>query len=111
MKKESLQVNLEIMDELMGAITQTDEWIRIQMEDPQIKKAQAALDLAIRNVSHFVPEEVYKPLEDSATNAVSAYADAAILYGIQVADAIHTAASKPDALSQHILNRISTQRG
>ena len=111
MSKESLQVDLEIMDELMGAITQTDEWQRIQMEDPQIKKAQAELDLALRNVSHFVPVEVFKPLDDSVANAVFSYVDAAILYGIQVADAIHTAASRPSDLSRHVMERLAAQKG
>lgn len=105
-----MQTELEIMDELMGAITQTDEWERIQLTDPQIKEAEAELDLAIKNISHFVPKEVYGSLEDCARNAAFAYINAAILYGIQVADAIHAVAAKPNALSQHIMDRITLQR-
>ncbi len=105
-----MQTELEIMNELMGIITQTDEWERIQMTNPQIKTAEAALDLALKNVFHVVPKEMYGPLEDCARNVAFAYVDAAILYGIQVADAIHAVAAKPNALSQHIMNRIAAQR-
>ena len=110
MNKETLQTGLEIMDDLMSAITQTEEWERIQLEDPQIREAEAKLELELKNVSHFVPFEVFAPLEDCVRNAAYVYADAAILYGIQVADAIHAVSSKPSLLSQHILDRISAQK-
>lgn len=103
--------NLDLMDELLSVLTQTEEWENRQGTDPQIKAAEKELEVALKNVSHFVPREVYKPLEDGAImSVVNAYAEAGILYGIQVADAIHAAAANPNALSQHILNRVAAQK-
>lgn len=101
---------MALMDDLMGTITQTDEWKERQMTDPQIKDAEKELKLVLRNISHLIPFEIYCSLEDSTINVACAYAEAAILYGMQVANAIHTAVSNPNALSQHILNRISAQK-
>lgn len=101
---------MALMNELMGTITQTGEWEERQMTDSQIKEAKKELDLVLKNVSHLIPYEIYCALEDSTINVACAYADAAILYGMQVANAIHTAVSNPNALSQHILNRIEARK-
>ena len=101
---------MALMDDLMGTITQTDEWEERQMTDPQIKDAEKELKLVLRNISHLIPYEIYCALEDCANHMASVYADAGILYGMQVANAIHTAVSNPNALSQHILNRIAARK-
>lgn len=97
---------LKMMEEVMYAITQMEEWERIKLEDPQIKDAEGELAEAIAHIRPFVPVELINKLEDASGPIAAAYGYAGILYGIQVADAIHAVAAKPTALSWHILSRL-----
>lgn len=98
--------NLELMNELMGAISQTGEWERIETTDPQVKEADKRHTAALNMVRDLVPADVYAELEDATLSYAFAIKDSAILYGIQVADVIHAMAADPVALSQYVVNRI-----
>jgi len=101
-----MKKQLEIMDDIIGAISDTNEWRRIQMEDPSILAAEEKVGGILDRVKPLIPRELFMQLSDAITEVGTAYHDPAILYGIQVAQAIHDVVLNPTALSRHILNRI-----
>lgn len=106
-----MTTELEIMDELMNAVTQTDEWKRIQLQDARILEAERELYGVLEQVRQYIPAHLMAELEDAMCGAVpAAYGDVGILYGIQVADAIHAVAAKPTLLSRHIMERVAAMR-
>lgn len=97
---------LEIAAAVLNVIAQTEEWDRIQMEDPQVLKARAAFDRVLDRVKPYVTPEMLSELDDAASNYVASHIDAAILYGMHASEAIRYAAGEPLALSRHILARM-----
>lgn len=97
---------LALMDEIMGVITQADEWQEIQMQDPIIADARNCWKTAFKRAKAFLPEEIYMELEDAKASEVSAIGGAGILFGIHVADAIRDMASRPADLSRYVLERM-----
>lgn len=93
----------EIMNEIMGAIIDTEEWRRIQYSDPMIQKTERELKSLLEQVGS--PELEIK-LSDACSEFSSAIADAAILYGIQVANAIRIAVDDPSIMSRFYLERM-----
>ena len=58
--------NLALMDDIMGIITQADEWQEIQMQDPMIADARNCWKTAFKRAKAFLPEEIYMELEAQA---------------------------------------------
>lgn len=102
MKKD---INVQLMDDLMDGITQTDAWLTEQMQNPEIREAKRLLDEALEAIAGMVPDEAYHALEDATCRYASAYETAAILYGIHVAEAMRDVSSRPSDLSRQILAR------
>lgn len=98
--------NLAMMDEIMGTITQFDEWADIQIHDPMITAADDQFEAAMERAKAFIPKEFYDELYDTHEAKASALGDAGILFGLRVADVIRDVASRPADLSRHILKRI-----
>lgn len=103
MKKD---INVQIMDDIMNGITQTDVWERIKQEDPMILKAEAQLEKALERVEGLIPRDLYAELSDAASGALSAMGDAGILYGMHVVFAMQDVAARPADLSRHVLDRM-----
>lgn len=100
------KMELNIMDELMQAITQTDAWSDLQRNDPLILRAENELNGVLERVRPLIPKELFIELSDCALGAIaSAYGEAGILYGIRVADTIRDAAADPIAVAEHVLQR------
>lgn len=97
---------LNIMDKLMQSVTETKEWYDIQQEDPQIKQAQDKFYDALDEAGATLPGDLRLKLEDAFFDGTTAYSDAAILYGIHVADVIRAVTASPVELSAYALQRI-----
>ena len=98
--------NLALMDDIMFAgITKADEWNDIQLHDPRIAAADARWKAAIEEAKAFLPRDLYFELDAAHVDVVTDTADAAILFGLHIADAIRDATSRPADLSRHILER------
>lgn len=102
--------NLGLMDEIMGAITQTDEWCMIQDNDPRVVAADKALGERLAALRPNMSHDEYDSLESAVFGAQTALADAAILYGIHVADTIRDVSSRGPALSQYIMDRMEEKQ-
>lgn len=98
--------DLELMNELMGAISQTGEWEHIETTDPQVKEADKRYTAALEKVRDLIPADVYAELEDATLNYAFAIKDSAMLYGIRVADVIRAMTGNPIALSQYVVDRM-----
>lgn len=106
----SMSEKLKFMDDLMSGITQTELWKTEQLQNPEILAADKALAAALSKLQGLVPEKTLNQITDAAYSYASAFETAAILYGIQVADAIHDIAARPSELSQYILDRVARSR-
>lgn len=102
--------NLALMDEIMGSITQADEWQEIQLHDPIITAATTHWNAMMEQAEAFLPEDLYSDLFDAHTDTVSAIGDAGILFGIHAVAAIRDVASRPFDLSRRILNRMEGRK-
>lgn len=98
--------NLGLMDDIMGALNQADEWQEIQKKDPMITSADNHFNALAEQAKALLPEKLYDELYDAHFSVVSAMCDAGILFGIHVADAIKDVASRPADLSRYVLNRM-----
>ena len=97
-----MKKSCEIMRDIMGAIVETEEWNRIQFSDPVIQRAEDEFRSLLKQVDS---PEVETKLSDACTALISAFADAATLYGIQVANAIRDIADDPCVLSRFYMER------
>lgn len=97
--------NVRIMDELMQAVVQTDEWEDIQENDPEIKQADRELVSTLQELKKVVPPELYFKIERVAYEYSNAVEYAAMLYGIRIANAIRDVSARPFDLSRHIMAR------
>lgn len=98
--------NITFMDDMLGFLTQTDEWARICNEDPQIQAEEANLKAVVERVKPLVSKELWDELYGAVASEESAYIGAAILFGMRVPDMIRNGAARQIEVSQHILERI-----
>lgn len=94
-----------LMDDLMWAITTSEEWNTTLIKDPVAAKRNAHLNSVMEKVKSYLPNDLYVELADAQTSASTAYIEPAILYGIRVAGVIRDAATHPMGFSQHIVER------
>lgn len=85
---------------------QTDKWLSVCNEDPQIQGSEARLNAIMKRVSAVIPKQLADGLGNAIPNVAATYADTATLYGIRVADAIHDVVDRPPDLSRHIFDRM-----
>lgn len=97
--------NVAIMDELMQAIVQTEEWESVQQNDPEIRIADQVLSEMLSQIESIVPRKLYCEITDAVYGYGSAIGSVAILYGMHVADAIRDVSTRPYDLSRHIMIR------
>lgn len=100
MKKEYL----EIMDDMMNAVTQSDPLERMVMRDPWIKRAEANLHTQIDGLQN------YEEIEDAVLDLANAYERVSVMYGIMVAQAIQAVSRNPALLTRHIMDRADAMR-
>ena len=97
--------NVGIMDELMQAIVQTDEWESIMENDPEIRRADKELVTILKELKSVISPELYSKIEWSIYDYSNAVECAAMLYGIHVINAICDVSARPYDLSRHIMVR------
>ena len=102
----SADTNVQIVDEIMGCITQTDVWFETLQNDPAITAAKARRDKVLEQVEALIPRDLYIDLEDAMMRESSTVGDAGILYGLRIVFALIDVASRPADLSRHILSRM-----
>lgn len=96
------KTDIELANEIMGAIEQTDAWFEAYSSDPSIQKSSEAF----RSLIDQLPDgagvqigEAYNRLEADVTLA-------AIVYGMRVMRALYEVMQSPEQLSQHIIDRM-----
>ena len=99
-----------IMDDAMQVLTQASAWDDIEKNDPNIQQARRQFDAAVAQAEKHCGKSLCCDIEDASWIMMSAYCDAGILYGIQIALAIREAALNPCEFSQHVLDRIAGKR-
>lgn len=97
---------IQLTDEMMDAITQTEYWASIQLHDPIIRQA----DEQWKKLLEGLPWHLRNSISNAACEVVSSYCDAAILYGIYISNALQYGAAHPADVSQYILDRIEKGR-
>ena len=97
--------NFALMNKIMGAVTQSEEWQEIQMRDPAIAAADARFSAAMEQAKAVIPRELYSELSDAHTAALLATGDAGVLFGVHVADVIRDVAAGSADLSRYVLER------
>lgn len=95
--------NLILVNEIMGVVTQSEEWQEIQIHDPTIAAAEARFSAAMEKAEAVIPRELYSELSDAHTAALLATGDAGVLFGVHVVDAIRDVAARPADLSKYVL--------
>lgn len=95
--------NLALMNDIMGVVTQSDEWQEIQLRDPTIIAAEARFSAVMEQAKAVIPGELYSELSDAHTAAILAIGDVGVLFGIHVADVIRDVAARPADLSRYAL--------
>lgn len=110
-----MKENLELANDIVGCIAQTDLWAGIQQGDPMIKDADDALDKKLEKLKACLPEneaeDMVEDIREAAMDLLSAFEYPAILYGMRVAQTIQEVTLDPTALSQHIMDRVAKRRG
>ena len=100
-----MKKDYELMNELMLSIFCTEAWERIEMHDPQIVKANERHDSVLQKIQNQLHHDDLVELEDAANDYAWAIRDAAVLYGMHVADTLRLLSSDPSEASMAIQNR------
>lgn len=98
-----MDYRMELMDRIMGALFNSDEWNRILMSDPRICTATKRVSMLMDRLQSIVPYELYSELEDAIGHSETAHSDAGILFGIYVADTIRQTVANPAVYSDYWL--------
>lgn len=99
---------LRAVDELMNAITQTDAWFEAMENNPAITRTENNVNEIIRRLG-LSPEQENK-LTGAFAEELSAYSDAATLYGIYVSGALHYGAAHSDKVAAVVEARLKEGR-
>lgn len=103
-----VDANVRLMDELMQAVAQTEEWESIQGSNPEIKQADRELFGLLKGA---VSGEQYIEIESAILGYANAVSTAAMLYGMHVVDVIRDVSARPCDLSRHVLERTGRAAG
>ena len=97
---------IQITDELMQAITQTEHWLSAQEHDPMINQANNRMESLLKRL----PQHWKGMISEAMAEVVNSYCDAAILYGIYLAGALQYGAAHSKNVSQYLLDRMERGR-
>ena len=96
--------DLALMASIMEGVTGSEEWAAIQTNDPGIQAAETRFSRALAAIRDRISPEEYMELSDAHSEAVTAYSDAATLYGIRVAGVFQSVAARPEDLARFYLD-------
>ena len=103
--KKKVDENLVLVDDIMNAITQTDEWQEIQLNDPRVVASTNALREKMAALRPLFSFKEYSGLERVVLEAATSIAEPAIMYGIHVAFALQDVTGRIPDFSRHIMQR------
>lgn len=106
-----MKENLEIVDDIMDRVTQTDFWNNIQLTNPMIQEADEQLEAQLTQLDGIISNRQIDEIRSHAWYLVNAFTYPAILYGMRVTQAIQEVALDPNSLSQYIMDRVAKLRG
>lgn len=101
--------HMELMDRIMSALFNSEEWNRITISDPRICAKTKRVAQLMERLKGMVPYELYSELEDAIVHAETAYSDAGILFGIHAADTLRQTAANPAVYSDYWLKLVPQQ--
>lgn len=96
---------IETMDKIMGAVTQTDAWLGIQSSDPEIQLSEKKYNQVMKKIGAYVSPDLAEELSEAVSGCINALERPAILYGISLVDTVRAVASNPTALSKFMMKR------
>ena len=94
--------DISLVREVLGAIVNTGEWSDTLLTDPQIKAADAAFWKLMESVE----DGVSGKLSDAHSHVVSAYCDAAIMYGMRVANTLREGVANQTLIAADIQKQL-----
>lgn len=109
-KEAFMDTHVKLFQEILGALVASEEWTRITYEDPAINEEEAQLEEVMKRLSALVPDELRCELDDAACNVRSAYVDAAILFGMRVAQLRQRAPENPEQFTEYTARRAAERR-
>lgn len=98
------EAKMDIVRELMFALAQTKEWAHIEREDPMICESERRFEAAKERIVGKLSVDDENDLSEAMQSVISAYTNAAILFGMKTADALREATAQPATLSQYNLD-------
>ena len=104
-----MKENLEIVDDIMDQVTQTDFWDSIQRTNPMIKEADDHLSALLNKLKATSSENLVEKVRAATWELSNAFCYPAILYGMRVAQALQEVTLDPNALSQYIMDRVAAR--
>lgn len=96
---------LDIMDNVLGAITDSDSWQEVLCNDPRIEHTQNRFYNSLEKIRSKCGDALFEEIEDCFLGTINAHIDAAVLYGMHVGKALGVVTDDPCKLNDHILKR------
>lgn len=100
-----MKFNQELYADIMEHIMQTEVWEQIEKDNPMIDTSSRRLHALLNNLRGQLSDEIVETIFNDIFNYVTATAESAVLYGIQVANALNEIIINPNAYSQNIVQR------
>lgn len=97
--------NVQLVDELMQSIGQTDVWQDELANNPMIQQSEKELSAVMEKIRQYAPKELADQLSDTVSENIVAYEWPAILYGMRVVYAIEDVSRRPSDLSRFLMQR------
>jgi len=94
--------NLELANEIMGAVEQTDAWFDAYKADPAIQKSSEHFHALLEQL----PDEAGIQIGEAYNRLEADVSLVAILYGMRVMWALYEAMQDSAAVNKHILDRM-----
>ena len=97
--------NVALVDEILQTALQTDEYFKMLLEDPEIKRTGHDLESIIDGITPKITKEERDALETAINMQLNANDRVTFLYGIHTIAAIYDVAARPYDLSQYVLEK------
>lgn len=102
-----LEEGFDLLNELLGYLTQTDEWGATHSQNAVVQNAMEELHQRLAQLRGIASTDYLVKLEDAITSYIAALNDAAILYGFRVALKLSHAIGRPLEMSQYLAQSCS----
>ena len=100
-----MKFNQELYSDIMEHIMQNEVWEQIEKNNPMIDTSSRRLHALLNNLRGQLSDEIVETIFNDIFNYVTATAESAVLYGIQVANALNEIIANPAAYSQNVLQK------